>query len=69
MTAATATTTTTSLDAAQLIGMGFSQEQVSLLQQLKSTYSAFSEQFETAQEFQQVQFLKWRYENGEVERG
>ena len=69
MTAATATTTTRRLESEHLIGMGFSEEQVTMLQQLKSSYSAFSEQFETAQEFQQVKFLKWRYERGEIERG
>lgn len=68
MTAATATTTR-DLEAAQLVEMGFSADQVTRLQDLKSSYSAFSEQFETEQEFQQVQFLKWRYERGEVERG
>ena len=68
MTAATVTTTQ-SLEANHLTEMGFSDEQVAMLAQLKSSYSAFSEQFETEQEFQQVQFLKWRYENGEVERG
>lgn len=68
MTAATATTTR-HLEADHLIGMGFSEEQIEMLQQLKSSYSAFSEQFETEKEFQQVQFLKWRYERGEVERG
>jgi hypothetical protein len=67
MTAATATTTR--LEAENLVEMGFSEEQVTMLQQLKSSYSAFSEQFETEQEFQQVKFLKWRYEHGEVERG
>ena len=69
MTTATATTTTPSIEAAQLVGMGFSQEQVAQLQQLKASYSAFSEQFETAREFQQVKFLKWRYERGEIELG
>lgn len=68
MTGATATTTRR-LEADQLTGMGFSDEQVSMLQQLRDSYSAFSEQFETEQEYQQVQFLKWRYERGEVERG
>ncbi|MEZ4524179.1 MAG: hypothetical protein R3A46_21485 [Thermomicrobiales bacterium] len=68
MTAATATTTRR-LEAEQLTGMGFSEEQVSMLQRLRNSYSAFSEQFETEREFQQVQFLKWRYERGEVERG
>ena len=69
MTAATATTTIRSLETSHLIDMGFSEEQVTMLSQLKANYSAFSEQFETEREFQQVQFLKWRYEHGEVERG
>lgn len=68
MTAATATTTR-HLGAEHLVEMGFSEDQVAMLQQLKSSYSAFSEQFETEKEFQQVKFLKWRYEHGEVERG
>ncbi len=68
MTAATVTTPR-SLEASNLIEMGFSAEQVERLAQFKSNYSAFSEQFETHREFQQVQFLKWRYKRGEVERG
>lgn len=66
---ATPATTTRTLEASNLIEMGFSEDQVTKLQQLKQSYSAFSEQFETHNEFQQVQFLKWRYERGEIERG
>lgn len=62
-------TTTRSLEASNLIKMGFSEDEVAKLQQLKQSYSAFSEQFETHREFQQVQFLKWRYARGEIERG
>jgi hypothetical protein len=69
MTAATATMTTRSLETSHLIDMGFSEEQVSMLSQLKSRYNSFSEQFETEREFQQVQFLKWRYQRGAVEHG
>jgi hypothetical protein len=69
MTAATATTTTRNLEAEHLVEMGFSDDLVMMLQQLKSSYSAFSEKFETEREFQQVMFLKWRFERGEIERG
>ncbi|CAN5546148.1 hypothetical protein BH23CHL2_BH23CHL2_36260 [soil metagenome] len=62
-------TTTRSLEASNLIEMGFSEDEVARLQQLKQSYSAFAEQFETEREFQQVQFLKWRYDRGEVEHG
>ena len=67
MTAATVTTRTISAD--NLIELGFSDLQVSMLKKLKANYSAFSEQFESEREYQQVQFLKWRYERGEIERG
>jgi hypothetical protein len=67
MTAATVTTTRTrTLEADDLIGMGFSKSQVEMLQQLRQSYSAFSEQFDTDREFRQVCFLKWQYENGLV---
>ena len=56
---ATALTTTRVLEVQDLIGMGFSKQQVEMLQQLPSNYSAFSEQFDSDREFRQVCFLKW----------
>jgi hypothetical protein len=63
------TATTTRNQPLDLAALGFAPEQIARLEQLKSSYSAFSEQFETDREFQQVAFLKWRYEHGAIERG
>jgi hypothetical protein len=62
----TRTRTTRNLD---LAALGFAPEQIARLEQLKRSYSAFSEQFESDREFQQVAFLKWRYDHGDIQRG
>jgi hypothetical protein len=68
MTTATVTTTRTS-QSLDLASLGFSADQIARLDGLKQSYSAFTEQFDSEREFQQVSFLKWRYERGDIERG
>ena len=63
MTATTATTTS------RLETAGFTATEIAKLQELRASYNPFKEQCESNQEFERLNFLKWRYENGQLDRG
>lgn len=59
------TPTTTSRD---LLAQGFSRDEVKQLKALKSKHDPYREYCESNREFEQLAFLKWRYEHGEFAR-
>ena len=63
---ATATTTRTTH---QLASQGFTVKEIARLEALKRSYDGFREFCDSDREFQQLAFLKWRYEHGDVQRG
>lgn len=56
---------TTTMTTEQLIEMGFDRDQIRRLETLKTQYSAFDEQVETTQQRRRLEFLRWRYQQGE----
>ena len=59
----TITTPTTRRD---LAAAGFTQPEITRLQQLKDRYDGFQEYCESNREYEQLRFLRWRYEQGEI---
>jgi hypothetical protein len=47
--------------------LGFTEPQVEALIALKSAYP-FIEYVDTSRQWQRLQFLKWRYESGDLQR-
>ena len=64
----TTATTTRTIQPLDLFALGFTPEQIARLEALKQSYSAFSEHFDSDREFQQLAFLKWRYQHGDIQR-
>ncbi len=62
-----ATTTTTQMTVKSLTEAGFSADQIDRLKKLRE--KRFCEFTETHQQYERLAFLKWRYENGDIERG
>jgi hypothetical protein len=50
-----------------LLEMGFTTEQVERLTALKSAYP-FIEYVDTAKQWRRLEFLKWRYQQGDLQR-
>ncbi|HLT20341.1 MAG TPA: hypothetical protein VKZ96_12840 [Thermomicrobiales bacterium] len=63
------TTATTTHSTHQLASQGFTPEEIARLEALKCSYNAFRERCDSDREFQQLAFLKWRYEHGDLQRG
>jgi hypothetical protein len=47
--------------------LGFTESQIASLIALKSAYP-FIEYVDTSRQWQRLQFLKWRYQNGDLQR-
>jgi hypothetical protein len=50
-----------------LLDAGFTEEQVERLAALKSAYP-FIEYVDTAKQWRRLEFLKWRYKQGDLQR-
>ena len=49
-----------------LTTIGFSTEEIRRLEALKTSYDPYREHCESNREYEQLCFLKWRYERGEI---
>ena len=58
---------TDEVTAQDLLGAGFTTEQVERLTALKSAYP-FIEYVDTAKQWRRLEFLKWRYKQGDPQR-
>lgn len=67
MGAASLSPQTVEVTAEDLVEAGFTIEQVELLTALKSAYP-FIEYVDTAKQWQRLGFLKWRYQQGDLQR-
>ena len=61
----TITTPTTTRD---LTAQGFSRDEIAALKALKANRDPYREYCESNREFEQLAFLKWRYEQGAFAR-
>ena len=62
-------TTTAPITVQALEAQGFTAIEITRLQQRKARYDGFQEYCESNREYEQLCFLKWRYEQGQIERG
>ncbi|CAN5641379.1 hypothetical protein BH23CHL2_BH23CHL2_21910 [soil metagenome] len=60
-------TTTAPITVQDLEAHGFSAVEISRLQQRKDRYDGFQEYCESDREYERLCFLKWRYEQGELQ--
>jgi hypothetical protein len=67
MSAASLTSRTDEVTAQDLLDVGFTDEQVERLTALKSAYP-FIEYVDTAKQWRRLEFLKWRYQQGDLQR-
>ena len=61
------TTQTDILTSDDLRARGFTAAQIERLELLQATYDPNREYFESNREFKRLAFLKWRYQQGQVE--
>ena len=59
-------TTTAPLTVQDLEAHGFTAIEIARLGQLKANYDSFRESCESNREYEQLCFLRWRYEQGEI---
>ena len=62
-------TTTTPISVQDLEAQGFTADEIGSLQTLRDRYRPVRESCESNREYEQLCFLKWRYEQGQIERG
>jgi hypothetical protein len=67
MTAVALSSQTIEVTADDLLEAGFTPEQVERLSALKSAYP-FIEYVDTAKQWRRLEFLKWRYQQGDLQR-
>jgi hypothetical protein len=67
MGAASLSPRTVEVTAEDLVEAGFTPEQVERLTALKSAYP-FIEYVDTAKQWRRLEFLKWRYQQGDLQR-
>lgn len=67
MSAASLSPQTVEVTADDLVDAGFTAEQVERLSALKSAYP-FIEYVDTAKQWRRLEFLKWRYKQGDLQR-
>jgi len=67
MSLGTLSTRTHTVTVDDLVEVGFSDEQITRLAELKDCYP-FVEYVENANHWQRLLFLKWRYDNGDLKR-
>ena len=67
MNAASLSTRTVEVTADDLLEAGFTEEQVEMLTALKNAYP-FIEYVDSARQWRRLEFLKWRYLQGDLQR-
>lgn len=67
MSAASLSRQTTEVTAEDLLEVGFTEEQIEMLNALKSAYP-FIEYVDTAKQWRRLEFLKWRFNQGDLQR-
>jgi hypothetical protein len=67
MSAASLSSRTDEVTAQDLLEAGFTDEQIERLTALKSAYP-FIEYVDTAKQWQRLEFLKWRFKQGDLQR-
>jgi hypothetical protein len=61
------TTQTETITSEDLRAQGFTAAQIERLELLQASYDPYREYFESNREFERLAFLKWRYQQGQVE--
>ncbi|HEX5164803.1 MAG TPA: hypothetical protein VFV93_05360 [Thermomicrobiales bacterium] len=67
MGAASLSPRTTEVTVDDLLAVGFTDDQIERLQALKNAYP-FIEYVDTAKQWRRLEFLKWRYLQGDLQR-
>ncbi len=67
MSAASLSRQTIEVTAEDLLEVGFTEEQIKQLNALKSAYP-FIEYVDTAKQWRRLEFLKWRFKQGDLQR-
>jgi len=67
MTSASLSLTKPAISIEDLEGLGFTEDEVRALTALRAAYP-FIEYVDTASQWRRLQFLKWRYSHGDLQR-